>query len=225
MPQQELDLATRNAVIQEAIFRPRNALIIGATIFGSFAMPPLAPFIAAGGAAALAGSVGLTWASDNTRNKALVHVMGQGVRPIDISTMTTEEVSEILDAYMRAIKGKIPADIMEWAESIQRSLHNIFPHIDNIGSADNDIYVVRQTALRYLPETLDNYMKLTPELAKNRKLSNGKTAHATLIEQLQILDKELKDTIIDIHNKDSKALLAHGRFLKSKFEQSSLDLG
>ncbi len=225
MPQQELDIATRNAIIQEAMFKPRNALIIGATIFGSFAMPPLAPFIAAGGAAVLAGSVGLTYASDNTRNKALVHVMGQGVRPIDLSELTTAEVVEILDAYMRSIKGKLSPDILEWAQSIQRSLHQIFPHIDNIASADSDIYVVRQTALRYLPETLDNYMKLTPELAKSRKLSNGQTAHATLIDQLKILDKELKDTIVDIHNKDSKALLAHGRFLKSKFETSSLDLG
>ena len=44
-------------------------------------------------------------------------------------------------------------------------------------------------------------------------------------DRLKILDKELKETIVDIHNKDSKALLAHGRFLKSKFEKSSLDLG
>ena len=80
MSEKILDDATRNAIIQEAIFKPRNALIIGATVFGSFAMPPLAPFIAAGGAAALAGSVGLTWASDKTRNKALVHVMGEGDR-------------------------------------------------------------------------------------------------------------------------------------------------
>lgn len=225
MPKQEIDVATRSAIIQEVLFKPRNALILGATIFGSFAAPPLAPFIAAGGAAALAGSMGLTYLSDSTKNKALVHVMGQGVRPIDISTLTTQEVAEILDAYMRSIKGKLSPDIMEWAQSIQKSLHQIFPHIDDIGSADTDIYVVRQTALRYLPETLDNYMKLTPELAKNRKLSNGKTAHATLIDQLKILDKELKDTIVDIHNKDSKALLAHGRFLKSKFETSSLDLG
>ena len=53
MAKPQLDSATRSAVVQEAIFRPRNAMIIGATILGSFALPPFAPFIAAGGAAAL----------------------------------------------------------------------------------------------------------------------------------------------------------------------------
>ncbi len=225
MAKPQLDSATRSAVVQEAIFRPRNAMIIGATILGSFALPPFAPFIAAGGAAALAGSVGLTFASDSTKNRALEFVLGNGVRPSNINELTIEEVQEILDAYLRSIKGKLSTDIMERVLSIRKSLVEIFPHIKDINSAESDIYVVRQTALKYLPETLDNYIRLSPELAKNRKLNNGKTAHQTLIEQLNILDKELKDTIVDIHNKDSKALLAHGRFLKSKFEESSLSLG
>ncbi|MEM9777699.1 MAG: hypothetical protein AAF902_24190 [Chloroflexota bacterium] len=224
MADRELNSAARSAVVQEAIFRPRNAAIIGATIIGSFAMPALAPFIAAGGAAALAGSVGLTYASDGTKNRALEFVLGNGLRPGDISEYTTEEVKNILDAYLNSIKGKLSDDILKRVVSIRNSLNEIFPHIQDINSASSDIYVVRQTAIKYLPETLDNYLQLSPRLAKERKLNNGKTAHATLLEQLDILDQELKDTIVDIHNKDSKALLAHGRFLKSKFEKSSLSL-
>ena len=224
MADRELNSAARSAVVQEAIFRPRNAAIIGATIIGAFAMPALAPFIAAGGAATLAGSVGMTFASDSTKNRALEFVLGNGLRPGDISEYTTEEVKEILDAYLRSIKGKLSEDILKRVVSIRNSLNEIFPHIQDINSASSDIYVVRQTAIKYLPETLDNYLQLSPRLAKERKLNNGKTAHATLLEQLDILDQELKDTIVDIHNNDSTALLAHGRFLRSKFEKSSLSL-
>lgn len=224
MAKPELDSATKSALIQEAIFRPRNAAIIGATILGSFVMPVFAPFIAAGGAAALAGSVGLTFASDKTKSRALEFVMGNGLRPGDISEYTTEEVKEILDAYLKSIRNKLSDEILQRVISIRNSLLEIFPHIEDINSASSDIYVVRQTAIKYLPETLDNYLQLPSNLAKERLLSNGKTAYTTLIEQLDILDKELKDTIVDIYNNDSKALLAHGRFLKSKFEASSLTL-
>jgi hypothetical protein len=224
MAKQELNSAAKSALIQEAFFRPRNAAIIGATILGSFVMPVLAPFIAAGGAAALAGSVGITFASDQTKSKALEFVLGNGIRPGDISEYTTDEVKEILDAYLRAVRGKLSDEILQRVISIRNSLLEIFPYIKDINSASSDIYVVRQTAIKYLPETLDNYLQLSPRLAKERKLNNGKTAHATLIGQLDILDKELKDTIEDLHKNDAQALLAHGRFLKSKFEQSSLSL-
>lgn len=224
MAKPELDAAARSAVIQEAIFRPRNAAIIGATILGSFAMPVFAPFIAAGGAAALAGSVGFTFASDKTKNRALEFVLGNGFRPGDISEYTTEEVKEILDAYLSSVRSQLSDEILQRVLSIRNSLREIFPYIEDINSATSDIYVVRQTAIKYLPETLDNYLQLSPRLAKERKLNNGKTAHDTLLEQLNILDKELKDTIEDLHKNDSKALLAHGRFLKSKFEASSLTL-
>ncbi|MFK7802106.1 MAG: hypothetical protein AB8G95_10765 [Anaerolineae bacterium] len=224
MAKPELNTSAKSAVVQEAIFRPRNAAIIGATILGSFVMPVFAPFIAAGGAAALAGSVGLTFASDKTKNRALEFVLGQGIRPGDISEYTTDEVKEILDAYLRSIRGQLSDEILQRVISIRNSLLEIFPHIQDINSASSDIYVVRQTAIKYLPQTLDNYLQLSPRLAKERKLSNGKTAHATLVEQLDILDKELKETIEDIHKNDSKGLLAHGRFLKAKFEESSLSL-
>ena len=46
-----------------------------------------------------------------------------------------------------------------------------------------------------------------------------------MLEQLGLLDTELKSVIEDLHRNDTQRLLAHGRFLNEKFGKSDLMLG
>ena len=116
-------------------------------------------------------------------------------------------------------------DVLIKVESIKSSILDILPHIANINSSNYNIYTIRQVALDYLPETLENYLKLSTDLATKKPIKDGKTAHDLLLEQLSLLDGELKEILEDIHHDDTQSLLAHGRFLKDKFGKSELWLG
>ena len=48
-------------------------------------------------------------------------------------------------------------------------------------------------------------------------MRDGKTAKEILIEQLDLLDEEMKKILVDLHERDTQALVTHGRFLRKKF--------
>jgi hypothetical protein len=40
------------------------------------------------------------------------------------------------------------------------------------------------------------------------------------LEQLEILDREMKEIVEDFYRNDSQRLMAHGRFLEAKFQKA-----
>lgn len=51
----------------------------------------------------------------------------------------------------------------------------------------------------------------------------GKTAHALLAEQLDVLDRTLRDMLTSLYRHDAQGLLVHGRFLRDKFVEHADD--
>jgi len=76
---------------------------------------------------------------------------------------------------------------------------------------------VRETVLRYLPETLANYAALPPAFRASHVLKDGKTARDLMTEQLGLLDGKMREIIANVASSDAQALLANGRFLEAKF--------
>jgi hypothetical protein len=50
-------------------------------------------------------------------------------------------------------------------------------------------------------------------------LKGGKTARDLLMEQLTILDDQLKEVVDNVARGDAEALLANGKFLETKFRE------
>lgn len=138
---------------------------------------------------------------------------------------TIDEIEAELKNLLKKIKGKVPKEIFEKVEHIQAYIKDILPFIVDVNSADHNIYVIRQTALEYLPETLENYLNLPRAYASLHPIQNGKTAKQVLVEQLGILEREMEEIAQDFHRNDSQKLLAHGRFLKDKFHQQQFLTG
>jgi hypothetical protein len=130
-----------------------------------------------------------------------------------------------LEALVRSIRKQVPQEILVKVESIKDSILEILPNIVDVTSADHDIYTIRQTALDYLPETLENYLKLPPAFRNLHPIKDGKTAKQLLLEQLEILDREMKQIVVDFYRNDSQKLMAHGRFLESKFQETDVWFG
>jgi hypothetical protein len=134
--------------------------------------------------------------------------------------LTADEIREHLEALLRSIRKQVSKEVMVKVESITNSILEILPNIVDISSADHDIYTIRQTALDYLPETLENYLSLPPAFRNLHPIKGGKTATQLLLEQLEILDREMKEIVEDFYRNDSQRLMAHGRFLEAKFRKA-----
>jgi hypothetical protein len=139
--------------------------------------------------------------------------------------LTAEEIREGLENLVNSIRNKVSGDILARVESIKDSILQILPNIIDLSSSDYNIYTIRQTALDYLPETLENYLKLPLAFRTLHPVQDGKTAEQLLLEQLNLLDQEMQEIVQDFYRNDTERLKAHGRFLEQKFRRTDMWFG
>lgn len=130
-----------------------------------------------------------------------------------------------LNALLSRAEGRVPAEAFEKLVSIRAALLAVLPELEGMRRHNSkDAYNVQRTAETYLPETVKNYLSLPKDFAETHVLSNGKTAEATLVEQLGLLEATMRRIMTDVFREDADALLVHGRFLKEKFGTQPFDL-
>jgi hypothetical protein len=131
--------------------------------------------------------------------------------------MDYANLKEQLDSLLRSVKKRLSQPVMERLESIKETLITLLPYLREMQRSDHQLHIIKSTATRYLPEMLEKYLALPPAFARFHSLKSGKTPREELLEQLAILDNELKQILEDIHEKKTDDLAAHGRFLRDKF--------
>jgi len=131
-------------------------------------------------------------------------------------SLSVEALLDRLDTLIGRTRSTLPPDLAAHLDSIRTSVGEVLPRL-KADTGTDDLFIVRQTVLRYLPETLGNYLALPPLFRTTRPLREGKTARALLGDQLSVLDTQLKEVVGDVARGDAEALLANGRFLESKF--------
>jgi hypothetical protein len=143
---------------------------------------------------------------------------------------STADIKNGLDRLLSSIKGKVPDDIYTRVTGIRDSIL-VTLGANGAGNgqsamgaiADPNVYLIRQTALSYLPEALNNYMAL-PSLYANRSLGGRPSPHDMLLSQLDLMNKKMQEVAEAFVAHDTDRLEAHGRFLAEKFASSSLSL-
>jgi len=147
-------------------------------------------------------------------------------RGLEIRLSEAQDASEIragLDRLLKSLRGKIADDLYAKAVSIQESILATLTVEAAPGSAaDPNVYLIRQTALSYLPDAFSTYLRMPRAVAERRRVADGRTPHDVLLDQLDLMDRRLADVADDIARHDSDKLLANGRFLAEKFGTSSL---
>jgi hypothetical protein len=138
--------------------------------------------------------------------------------------LTVDDIRAELEGLVRKIQGKVPKEVMDLVQSIKTSIVEVLPQIVDLSGSDYNIFLIKQTALDYLPESLQNYLNLPPAYANLRPVKDGKTSKQLLIEQLSLLDSEMKEVVQAIYSNDTQKLMAQGQFLKEKFQKSALAL-
>lgn len=133
--------------------------------------------------------------------------------------LSMEALEDRLDAIIARTRAALPADLVARLDSIRASIAEVLPRLADNTRASDDLYLVRETVLRYLPETLANYLALPPLFRTSHALREGKTARDLLAEQLQVLDVQMREVVANVARGDAEALLSNGRFLEAKFAQ------
>jgi hypothetical protein len=133
--------------------------------------------------------------------------------------MGSDEIAAALGKLVSDIKPLVPQTILGLVESIRQSIVSILPTMGKGNAAvDQNTYTIRQTALEYLPQTLQRYLSLPPAYRNTFPVQDGKTATQLLVEQLTLLDGTMKKIVANFLADDTQALLANGRFLADKFQ-------
>ena len=115
---------------------------------------------------------------------------------------------------MRALRGKVAPDLYAKVQSIQASILRTLDMEAVPGDgADPNVYLIRQTALAYLPDAFSTYLRMPRAVAERRAIADGRTPHDVLLDQLDLMDRRLADVADDMARHDSDKLLANGRFL------------
>lgn len=151
-----------------------------------------------------------------------------GEQELAIQLGAAQDASEVrdgLERLLRAIRGRVADDLYAKAVSIRGSILATLEIEGAAGDgADPNVYLIRQTALAYLPDAFSSYLRIPRVMAERRAIAGGRTPHDVLLDQLDLMDRRLADVADDIARHDSDKLLANGRFLSEKFGVSSLRL-
>ncbi|HJU40346.1 MAG TPA: hypothetical protein VJ724_12285 [Tahibacter sp.] len=134
-------------------------------------------------------------------------------------SLSAREMIERLDEIIRRAKPHLTPDMVTHLSSVRESVVEVLPRLAGLPH-DADGYTVRETVLRYLPETLANYVALPPAFRVTQPLQGGRTARQHLGDQLAILDTKLREVVANVAASDAQALLANGKFLEARFRDA-----
>ena len=134
-------------------------------------------------------------------------------------SLSGEQTLEHLDKLVSQVQPLLTADMQQQLASVRTSVAEVLPRLVGARSHDADLFTVRETVLRYLPETLANYVALPPVFRNSHVLKDGKTARQLLAEQLALLASKMREIVANVAGADAQALLANGKFLEMKFQQ------
>ena len=169
---------------------------------------------------------GLEWLPITAGLYLIGALLVPGEQGLRLQLGAAEDASEVrtgLERLIRSLRGKVADDLIAKVARIQGSILATLETEGSTGdAADPNVFLIRQTALAYLPEAFETYLRMPRLMAERRPIAGGQTPHDVLLGQLDLMDRRLADVADDMARHDSDKLLANGRFLAEKFGVSGL---
>lgn len=130
---------------------------------------------------------------------------------IMLGPLTRQLSSETSPTIMNRIKG-IETHLEKLLTLPETTLNDLGPV---------SAHEIRRIAFTFLPETLEAYLKVQSPLARSEPVREKKTAEDLLNDQLELLDQTLHAYAKALYERDAKALLIQGHFLREKFSSQT----
>jgi hypothetical protein len=94
----------------------------------------------------------------------------------------------------------------------------ILPRLDCLPIGAPELYLVERTARDFLPTAVETYLQLPGGYAS----AGGATAYQILVDELDLLEAQMRRVAEIVHRADMDRLLAHRRFLEDRFRRLDL---
>jgi hypothetical protein len=128
------------------------------------------------------------------------------------------DVVSALNSEIAAVSGRVPLPVIERLQQIELTIRSeILPGIDHLPPGSVELYLVERTARDYLPAAVDAYLRLPSDYVSRQPGSRGGTPLHVLLDELDLLDAEMRRIAELVHRIDMDRLLAHRRFLADRF--------
>jgi hypothetical protein len=124
------------------------------------------------------------------------------------------QVQRSLSAEIAAVAGRVPPDIWIRMQRIELTIRSeILPRLDCLPLGAPELYLVERTARDFLPTAVETYLRLPGGYASAR----GATAYQVVVDELDLLEAQMRRVAEAVHRADMDRLLAHRRFLEDRF--------
>lgn len=171
---------------------------------------------------------GPLWAPVVVGLYAIGYLLVPAEKPVDLNLDAGADAADVrarLDRLMVNLRGRVAEDIYVRVANISASIEaTLAAAPTDLGTADPNVFLIRQTALDYLPAALSAYLALPRSFAEGSVAAGGLTPHDELRDQLRLMSDKMQEVADDLARHDTDRLLANGRFLAEKFGTSSLDV-
>jgi len=128
------------------------------------------------------------------------------------------DIASALANQIASVSGRVPPLVIERIQRIELTIRSeILPGIDHLPPGSLELYLIERTARDYLPAAVDAYLRLPGDYVSLQPGSRGRTPLDVLLEELGLLDAEMRRIAELVHRTDMDRLLAHRRFLADRF--------
>jgi hypothetical protein len=130
------------------------------------------------------------------------------------------DVLKALRREISAVSGRVPPEVIVRIQRIELTIRaEILPRLDCLPPGSLELYLIERTARDYLPTAVDTYLRLPSGYVSSRPASLGWTPLQVLLEELDLLDTQMRRVADVVHHTDMDRLLAHRRFLNDRFSR------
>lgn len=130
------------------------------------------------------------------------------------------QVLKALREEIHAVSGRVPPEVVIRLQRIELTIRSeIIPGIDCLPPGSLELYLIERTARAYLPTAVERYLRLPGGYVSAQPGSCGWTPLQVLIDELDLLDAQMRRVAAVVHRADMDRLVAHRRFLSDRFDR------
>jgi hypothetical protein len=141
-----------------------------------------------------------------------------------VAGVDTREVRRSLRQLERRVLPRVPYRVQRKTTRLTREITELLPRVGVLGAESPSQYVLVRCATDYLPTALEAYSALPRTYADHQVVADGKTPLAMLMDQLELLEKQIEQIADELNAVHSERLIVNGRFLDEKFGRGPLNL-
>ena len=142
---------------------------------------------------------------------------------VDRYGFNPKAIERALQRQIADASGRVPPEVivrLQRIEAIART--EVLPRLDCLPPGSVELYLVERTARDYLPTAIDHYLRLPASYSPAGRAGTGATPLKVLIDELNLVEAEMRRIAALVQRTDMDRLLAHRRFLRDRLGGADL---